>query len=265
MLRLLVTPRWVGRLALLVIVVLVCAWLGSWQWGRAWVEVVRTPPAGVGVLTEIHQVGQPVDQEQIGRRVALSGVFDRERDLLVVDRQQSGRLGAWVLSAFEVDGADGAVIPVVRGWLPAGDDIPPAPGGRQDLVGWLEATESDALRERGREPLGVGQVEVVSSAELLSLWEPPLFQGFVIQAVPEPQPPLVEVSAPSLNPTRSADWQNVAYAIQWWIFGAFAIFWFVRMLRVELEDLAAGADVPAPPSLDTMGGPAEHNQRTVEE
>lgn len=261
----LLTPRWVGRLALLVIVLVACAWLGSWQWGRARVEVVRTPAPSVAVLTDVHQPGQPVDQAQIGRRVSVRGSFDPDRELLVVDRQESGRLGAWVLTAFAVEDADGAVVPVVRGWLPSGEDVPPAPRRQQVIVGWLEPTESDALRERGRDPLPEGQVEIVSSAELLSLWEPQLYQGFVIQQEPEPELPLVEVVPPSLTVTQSVDWQNAAYGVQWWLFGLFAIFWFLKMVRVEREDLAAEPDVPGPGSLDTMDVPDEHDPRRVRE
>ena len=39
----------------------------------------------------------------------------------------------------------------------------------------------------------------------------------------------------------NTDWQNTAYAIQWWLFGLFAIFWFGRMARVELEDRRAAS------------------------
>jgi surfeit locus 1 family protein len=257
-LRLLLTPRWLGRFALLVVVVAVCAWLGSWQWGRAWIDTVTAPPANVAVLSDVHQPGVPVDPEQAGRRVSLRGSFVPDQELQVVDRQQSDRLGTWVLTAFEVDGSDGAVIPVVRGWLPSAEPVPPPPRGRLDIVGWLEPTESDALRQRGRGPLPAGQVEIVSSAELLSLWQTQLYQGFVIQQQPAPEPPLEGVSPPSLTVEQSVDWRNAAYGIQWWLFGLFAIFWFVRMARVEHEDLAADPNVYFPSSLDTMEAPDEH-------
>jgi cytochrome oxidase assembly protein ShyY1 len=257
-LDMLLTPRWIGRFALLLLVVATCAWLGSWQWGRAWVESVTAPPADVAVLTDVHEPGVPVDQEQVGRRVSLSGSFIGGKELLVVDRQQSDRLGTWVLTAFEVDGSDGAVVPVVRGWLPTGQAVPRPPQGEQEIVGWLEPTESDALRLRGRDPLPAGQVEIVSSAELLSLWQPRLYQGFVIQQRPAPEPPLESVAPPSLSGEQTVDWRNAAYGVQWWLFGLFAIFWFVRMVRVEHEDLVAEPDVSCPGSLDTMEAPDEH-------
>lgn len=256
--HLLLTPRWVGRLVLLVVVVAACAWLGWWQWDRARVETVRTPPQDVVPLEQVHRPGESVGQEQVGRRVRLTGSFDPTREVLVVDRQSNDRAGYWVLTAFTIADAEGAAIPVVRGWLPLGEQQPDVPGGRQEIVAWLEPTESDALRERGRDPLPEGQVEVVSSAELLSLWQPPLFQGFVIQQQPEPEPPLEGVAPPALSVTEVVNWQNAAYGVQWWLFGLFAVFWFVRMLRVELEDLSIEADARSSGAVDTMEGPAEH-------
>jgi cytochrome oxidase assembly protein ShyY1 len=257
-LQLLLTPRWIGRLVLLLVVVAACAWLGWWQWDRAWVEIVRTPPQSVVPLQEVHQPGQPVDTDQVGRRVQLTGMFDPTREVLVVDRQSYGRTGFWVVTSFVVDDAEDAVIPVVRGWLPQDEPVPTAPDGTQELVAWLESTESDALRERGRDPLPEGQVEVVSSAELLSLWQSPLFQGFVIQQQPEPEPPLEPVAPPALTVTEVVNWQNAAYGVQWWLFGLFAVFWFVRMVRVEREDRTAEADARDATAVDTMEGPAGH-------
>jgi surfeit locus 1 family protein len=217
--ELLLTRRWAVRAVILVVVVAACGWLGWWQWGQARVEVVRTPPAGVASLTDVHEPGQPVDDRQIGRLVSLSGEFDAEREVSVVDRQDDGRPGTWVVTAFLPRGAGGAVIPVVRGWLPAGADVPGPPPGNQELIAWLEPAESDALRERGRDPLPVGQVEV----------------------------------PPALTVTGEMDWQNAAYGVQWWLFGLFAVFWFVRMLRVENEDVSALAEARDQNGLDTMG------------
>ena len=250
--ELLLTRRWIVRIVVLVAVVAACAWLGWWQWERARVEIVRSPQSGVVPLTQIHEPGQPVDQDQIGRRIALNGTFDAEREVLVVDRQDAGRPGTWVVTAFLPADAKGAAIPVVRGWLPAGEVVPAPPTGDQDLVAWLEPTESDALRERGREALPAGQVEVVSSAQLLSLWRPPLFQGFVIQQQPTPEAPLVQVAPPALTVTGVVDWQNAAYGVQWWLFGLFAIFWFFRMVRVEREDLSTTPEARDEGALGTM-------------
>jgi hypothetical protein len=98
------------------------------------------------------------------------------------------------------------------------------------------------------------------------LWRPPLFQGFVIQTEPSPAEPLQQVT-PAAEVQVTTDWQNFAYAIQWWLFGAFAVFWFLRMMWVEAEDDRAkagavsgdarGATKPDRP-VDKMGGTDEH-------
>jgi cytochrome oxidase assembly protein ShyY1 len=242
---------------MLLAVVSACVWLGLWQWDRARVEIVRSPPEGVAPLLDVHEPGQVVPEEQIGRRVVVRGSFDSAREVTVVDRQEAGRLGVWVVTAFRPSGSDGAALPVVRGWLPLGASVPAAPRGLQRIVGWLEPTEPEALRLRGREPLPSGQVELISSAELLSLWEPPLFQGFVIQQLPEPEPPLVGIESPALSMTAVVNWQNAAYGIQWWLFAIFAIFWFVRMIRVDAEDQAASAEAHNGASLDAADATGE--------
>ncbi len=256
--RWLFTPRWLGLFALLVLVVASCWWLGRWQWDQAKSEVVRSPPSGVAALADVHAVGEAVPTDDAGRLVRVAGTFDPDRQALVVDRDNDGEPGSWVVTALRVptDGEDpaeeGAVIPVVRGWLPEGQPVPEPPGGRQQLTGVLEPTESDALRTRNRDPLPPGQLEIVSSAELLSLWQPPLYQGFVIQQQPTPTPPL-EVVAPPSRISVVTDWQNAAYAIQWWLFGLFAIFWFGRMVRLESEDRAVAAGVASEAPVATMG------------
>jgi cytochrome oxidase assembly protein ShyY1 len=244
---------------LLLCVVAGCAWLGSWQWDRGHTEIVRTPPTGTAELTDVHSVGDPVDPSDAGRRVRVTGTFDPDRQVQVIDRTNNGELGTWVVTALVVQAPGGdksgatdqAAIPVVRGWLPGGETVPVAPTGVQQVEGWLEPTEPDTLRDPERQPLPADQLEIVSSPELLSLWRPPLYQGFVIQDQPQPPPPLQSVSPPQ-RVTHITDWQNTAYAIQWWLFGMFAVFWFGRMIRVEAEDRRSDARA-GPDHSDDLG------------
>ena len=205
--------------------------------------MVRSPPPGVVALTDVHTVGEPVQVDDVGRLVRVAGRFDADLQAVVVDRDSDGEQGSWVVTALRVQPGgedsvvDSTLIPVVRGWLPVGQEVPEPPPGRQQVTGVLEPSESDGLRVRNRDPLPPGELEIVSSAELLSLWQPPLYQGFVIQQRPIPTPPL-EVVAPPSRVSVVTDWQNAAYGIQWWLFGLFAIFWFGRMVRMESEDRA---------------------------
>jgi len=194
-------------------------------------------------LADVHTVGDPVQVGDVGRLVRVVGTFDADLQALVVDREHDEQKGSWVVTGLRVpvEGEGAALIPVVRGWLPEGQAAPEPPSGRQQITGVLEPSESDGLRVRGREPLPDGQLEIVSSAELLSVWQPPLYEGFVIQQRPDPSTPLEVVTPPS-QVSVATDWQNAAYAIQWWVFGLFAVFWFGRMVRMEVEDREAALD-----------------------
>jgi cytochrome oxidase assembly protein ShyY1 len=211
-------------------------------------------------LTDVHVTGQPVAPEDAGRRISMQGRFDAKRSqVLIVDRRDEGRDGFWVVAPFLVRptaAGEAATIPVVRGWIPADVPAPSVPSGPQRVSGTLEPSESEGIRRRDREPLPDGQLEIVSSPELLSLWQPPLYQGFVVQERPESPEPLESVQIPT-RAEVATDWQNAAYAVQWWLFGLFAIFWFGRMVRIELEDQRAGVDENDGTAVGTMEAPGE--------
>ena len=55
--------------------------------------MVRSPPAGVVALTDVHSVGDQVPADEAGRVVQATGTFDPDRQALVVDREHDGRAG----------------------------------------------------------------------------------------------------------------------------------------------------------------------------
>lgn len=204
-------------------------------------------------LTSIHEVGDPVTPSEAGQRVWLQGRFDASQQVRVVDRSLDGQPGSWVLTSFVLSAGGKKVrVPVVRGWLPAEvENVPPSPRGQVRVAGYLEPSEPDALRDPTRD-VPEGEVEIVSSSELVGLWEPPLLQGFVLASKAIPGQPLEAVPPPAREATTSVDWQNLAYAIQWWLFAAFACFWFWRMFQLEQREHSSGgapdtaADLPLP-------------------
>jgi hypothetical protein len=106
------------------------------------------------------------------------------------------------------------------------------------------------MRDPALSQLPTGQVAIISSPELLSLWRPPLFLGYVIADKPEPAPPMQTVVAPLTDAGTDINWRNLAYAIQWWVFAGFAVFWFVRIYR---EEQGAGSRANAGEGIATMG------------
>ena len=150
-----------------------------------------------------------------------------------------------MLTPLEV--APGEVIPIVRGWVSSPNLSSPPPTGAVTVKGLLQASESDALREGFADELGGDEIALVSSPELLSRWEGRLWQGFVLLQSQEPDDP-ASVIEPVREPPpleRTISWQSLAYSVQWWLFAAFAVFFFWRMLSLEHETSVRSASDPA--------------------
>ncbi|GLX03014.1 SURF1 family protein [Microtetraspora sp. NBRC 16547] len=254
MLRTLFSPRLVG-LHLLVVGVLVSFFvLGRWQLGEfesSGMPKAAADPAPVAV-TELAKLDGHTGSDVAGRLVTAQGTFDADRQLLVADREAdvsapggrvaSGR-GFWLLTPLRL--ADGTIIPIVRGWVPSATDPAVAvPQGTVTVTGRLRpAEQTDAVQRTGALP--AGQVATVSTSELINLWtDGKLRSGFVVATAQEPAATAKPVAVPAPTVGSGLTWRNLAYAAQWWIFAAFAVFmWyhFVRdALRRSREERAAG-------------------------
>jgi len=249
MLREALRPASLALLALALAVATGCALLGQWQLERS-----RAPSEAAGgsqleqpvPLTEVLDPGTTFTGRADGQVVTATGEFDASRELLVDGRLLDGRSGRWVLTPLVTDPATGpgsgqgrAVLPVVRGWVPAGTDagqVPPPPSGPVDVAGQLIAGEPPRGVTTGED--GAPTVTAVSPADLVNLWEPPLYTGFVIATEPSPQPPLQAV--PSRAPSSGTDWRNVSYALQWWLFSGFAVVVWWRLVRNRYLAVQAG-------------------------
>lgn len=244
MARILLTPKWLGLTVVGVVLIATFGWLGSWQWDRSKVEPVvdRGEPVASDprLLVSVFAPDQPVPPDAVGAAVTVRGTYDADSQLLVPGRPVGGVGGSWVVTPLVL--SDDTAIPVVRGWVPA--DPPAAevdvPAGTVRVTGWLEAPESDALRPADPQSLRDDQIGIVSSAELLSRWPYGLYQGYLVLDRQEPASELTTVVPPQVQPPAAGiRWQNWGYAWQWWIFAAFVVFFWVRMLREDLKDVAA--------------------------
>ncbi|MBK8460787.1 MAG: SURF1 family protein [Micropruina sp.] len=147
-----------------------------------------------------------------GKQVDASGRYLPEQQLLVVDPAGSVR----VLSAFQL--ADGRVLPIVRGRLPlASSTLPEPPGG--DLVQSGIFLPSEAGAEQ---PVAPGTLGTVRLPLLAQQWPQQLLPGFVTltdaQAAAQQLTP-----APVVLPEGDGSLRNSGYAVQWWVFAAFAL------------------------------------------
>jgi surfeit locus 1 family protein len=136
----------------------------------------------------------------------------------------------------------GAWLPVVRGWVPNPDDPAAAawaaPSGPVTLEGVLQPDEPPAASA----PTG-GRMHSLDVADLLNRWGTPIYNGFVVLTSQQADVP-ADVVQPQLVPPPQPQphgiaWRNAAYAVQWWVFGGFALVMWWTMVRQAARDDAA--------------------------
>ena len=230
-------PRMLGLLALLLAAAVVCGLLGAWQLDRArergeaaqvarQKELAAADPVPLsGVLAP--QTAFPGDL--VGRKVSVTGTYEAAGQLLVTGRARDGVTGSLVLTPLRVgSGPDAAVLPVVRGWLPAGSAPDEPPAGPVSIVGYLQAGESAGSGIAG------ATTDAISPAELLHVWTGPIWSGYLVLASSDPAPS----SGPALlgppTPTQTGpNLQNLLYALEWFVFAGFAVFIWWRSVLDE--------------------------------
>lgn len=244
-------PRMLGLLVVLLAAAAVCARLGVWQLERAEIrgasaeerrlaQIADAPPED---LAAVLPAGASFTGDMVARKVEATGTYDVAGQLLVTGRAHDGSTdGVLVVAPLHVDGPDGEVVlPVVRGWLDAGAEIPPAPGGEVRVVGWLQAGE-----EAGT-PVVDGSTDAISPAQLAATWGGRLLTGYLVLQTADPADAAqLEPLDPPTRAGTGLNVQNLAYAAQWWIFGAFAVALWVRLVRDEAAGpVALPGDAPA--------------------
>lgn len=253
MLRTALTPRFLGLLGLVLVVGVVFVQLGRWQLGvaegNAQREAVEEARAAKPVaLTEVLGPHEPFPGELSSRPVTVSGRYV-DGQVLVPDRRLDGRAGSWVVTPFLVD-ATGGTLPVLRGFVTDPGQAGAPPTGTLTLEGGLAPSESptDVVTP------GPGEIASVDTSVLVNTWSGDLYNAFVFLSAERPAtgPQLTKVPTP-LAPT-GVTWRNAAYAVQWWVFAAFALWLWWRMVREAHERTAA-------PAIATAGdnGAREHS------
>ena len=225
-----------GVVALGVVLAAAMVVLGIWQlevYQRQGSEAATSRAAAPPVpLAAVAPPGGAV-ADGYGRRVSFSGTYDPTLQVVV-----PGDGGYRVLTGLRQ--ADGSVVAVVRGQEPGTSPSAP-PAGPVSGVGVLLPSEetSDSTA-----PLPPGQIATVRLPTLAQTWPGPLVNGFVTL---DPEASRSEGLAPSPVelPEAQGRLRNGAYALQWWVFAAFALGMSIRVARdigrLEERDLEAYA------------------------
>lgn len=230
----LLRPRSLGAHALVVAAVAATIWLGLWQLS-AW-EAARAAEAQdlseqpAQPLVDVMGGDDPFPGQYVGQPVSLTGRWLDESTLYVADRRRDGETGFWVMTPVVVDGS-GSAMPVVRGWSPT-PQAPPV-DGRAEVVGFLQPSEGSNLPDDDRTDDVIPEMRVASVTEHV---DRDLYSGFVVassaEGATEGLASVTPAEIPRVSPVTSL--KNLLYAIQWWVFGLFAVYIWQRWCRDEL-------------------------------
>lgn len=253
-------PRFWAVHLLAVVLVAAAALLGYWQYD-AWQERRAAEAADLTLrepipLDDALGPDDPFPGDKVGQPVVIDGRWVPEGTVYVSGREHDGEPGYWAVTPLAVgpDGADdGSAIPVVRGWTPSPEAAPDPPTGPAELVGWLQPPEGSGARDPDPTDDVLPQVRI---ADLVQHVDRDLYGAYAVVA-DEVAPGAWPIGEDAVNPGtdgleqatleqlpdagRFTALRNFLYALEWWVFGLFAVFIWWRYL----QDTRA-AEAPAP-------------------
>ncbi|MET0915088.1 MAG: SURF1 family protein [Aeromicrobium sp.] len=231
------TPGLIGLHVLGVVAVIVCIVMGLWQAGvydsRQEHEQADKQTVPRVALADLWGANDPFTRELNQRPVTVEGEFAPAADQIwVTDKVQGDRTGAWLVAPLVVAGGNEALL-VVRGWAPAPGDLPDVPAGPVTLEAALQQGESAGGTFDAADRT-IGSVRIPA---LINELPYDLYSGFAI-STDEAIAGGLELVPPPLpgDVSWTVGLKNLAYALQWWVFGLFAAFMWWRM---STETMAA--------------------------
>ncbi len=231
--------------AVLLGVVAATTLLGLWQLG-----VARDDGRRESVVAAASQPSRPLSEVTAphaaftaalsNRAVTVTGTYAADRQFLVVDRRLAGRSGSWVVTPLVAD--TGGTVVILRGFVDGAPATAPAPPpGRVEVAGTLGPSESSTS---GTTPLPAGRRASLDLAALVNEWPGDLYNVVLLAAGESsvgtagvtPLSPAGLSRVPPPDPGQPLNLRNAAYAVQWWVFGVFAIWMWWKMIRVSPPD-----------------------------
>lgn len=223
------TPGLIGLHVFAIAAVVVCVFMGLWQAGvydarqeheQADKRAVPTVP-----LAGLWDADDPFTATLNHRPVTIEGRFGpADEQVWVTAKQQDGRDGAWLLAPLLVGDGDDALM-IVRGWAPEPGDLPAVPSGAVTFDAVLEPGEGTAAAFDDRDRT-IGSVRIPA---LLNVLPHDLYSGYAVSTDASVAGGLDLVPPPAPGVSWTVGLKNLAYAVQWWVFGLFAAFMWWRM------------------------------------
>ncbi len=235
MLRTALRPRFLGLFALCVLIAIAFGQLGRWQLGVAEDTASREALAQARSLTPVDLTTVLAPHTafpgELGTRpVTATGAYADQGQVLVPDRLLGGVSGLWVITPFVLD-EGGATLPVLRGFVEDPQEAGAPPTGTLTITGALAPGESPVTGT-----LPEGQIGSVDLSVLVNTWPGDLYNAFVFLAAEDPVAGAQLTKVPTPVAPSGLKWRNAAYAVQWWVFAAFAFWMWWRMVRDAADE-----------------------------
>lgn len=204
------------------------------------------------VFTEVMGPDDPFPGLELGRPVEVGGTWAPQGTVFISGREHDGVDGYWVVTPLTVDGGGGAAVPVVRGWVTDPAQVPAVATGEVELIGWLQPPEGTGAVDEDPSDTVLPQLRI---ADVIQHVDQDLYGAYVV--VRDAEPGLATASLdqlPQVSATTAL--RNFLYAIEWWLFGAFAAFVWWRYVRdVTSMEEPEQADQPADEDASVPSAP----------
>lgn len=239
--------------------------LGQWQLERSLestAEDTRDTETPVP-LTSVAEPQQVMTTEASGRLVTVRGAWAAGDDLVVTGRLSGddgsgtrGEPGDWVIRHLVTE--SGASLAVAVGYGEVGAGIPTLPTGEAELTGRYVPSESPQVSD-----FEAGERTAIAVAELINLWGSvdTVYSGYLV--LDEAPAGLSTIAAPPPEQPTEINLLNLFYAIEWVIFGGFAIYLWWRLVKDEHEKETArlagengDEDAPRSPAVSVRSSEA---------
>jgi len=218
-------PRLLALHALAVVALAACTLMGLWQLGvygskHEDAAAVARAAAPVDVL-QVWGPDDPFSADLTERQVWVRGEFTGDQFLV---RRAADRY--WVVAPLRVDGTKSMLL-IVRGWTDERLESPERPAGTVTFRATLQPGEDSGDADAFDPTTGV--YSSVSIPKLANILRGDLFSGFALTEAAGITSGLRPVDPPDPHVSWTVGLRNLAYALQWWVFGLFAGFMWWRM------------------------------------
>ncbi len=236
--RFVFTRRWIGLLAIALVIAATCVRLGIWQLDRLSQRRAFNAQVERGLAAEPVRLDTLTGRgSDVYRRVVATGTYDLEHEVLWYGRALDGSPGSEVLTPL-VEAGGGTAVLVDRGWVPAALDTPPVaeaapPEGEVTVTGFLLPAEgADVI---GRD--AAGRILTIRHADPAALQGAVPFELFPLALQLQEQTPEQPTDLPAVvPPPELTEGPHRSYAVQWFTFATIALVGYAVLVRREVRE-----------------------------